>query len=331
MTDQMLPFHKLHSLQVEVSSICNLSCAQCFNKLPGHISAIMVPDLWNAKIKPYLGQLENVYLVGIGEPLMSPHFLTFMRDVVIAGAKAHTTTNLQLMTPDLAEAMVEGGLHSLSFSCDATDGYSVIRRGGTLETLESALQFLTGAKAWHNSTLPLLCLNFGASVRNITELPDVMRLADHYHISSVIAYHNIIYREADRQESLYYHQELSDQMFKRAAQFCQEKGILFMSPGLFSRPLVPTVKSPYCTYPFNHLYVYADGRVGACCMDFVDSVILGDLRRETMAEIWNGEKIQAMRRMLCGEPSYNCRYCASPMKMTISDPRYLLRFGVTET
>ena len=57
-------------MQVEVSSICNLKCPQCFNRIDGHVNGTFSKKLWDEKIKPYLKQLEDIYLVEIGEPLL---------------------------------------------------------------------------------------------------------------------------------------------------------------------------------------------------------------------------------------------------------------------
>jgi hypothetical protein len=44
------------------------------------------------------------------------------------------------------------------------------------------------------------------------------------------------------------------------------------------------------------LQVLWDGRVAACCYDFNGTMILGDLRRQTVAEIWHGEPYRRLRR-----------------------------------
>jgi len=52
-------------------------------------------------------------------------------------------------------------------------------------------------------------------------------------------------------------------------------------------------------YPFSHIIVSADGRVPKCCSDFkiVDS--MGNVNENSLVEIWNGAKFQAVRNHLC--------------------------------
>lgn len=51
--------------------------------------------------------------------------------------------------------------------------------------------------------------------------------------------------------------------------------------------------------PFAHLHVRTDGKVAACCDD---EGRLGDVREQSLREIWNGEPIRQLgAKMLKGE------------------------------
>ncbi|NGZ06274.1 MAG: radical SAM protein [Magnetococcales bacterium] len=325
--DYCVDFSALTTIQVEISSACNLQCPQCFNRMANHVTKVMTLDIWNQRIKPHLAQFKSVHLVGIGEPLMNKHFFTFVEDVCHAGGCVHTTSNLQLVTEEIAARMVNK-VAELSFSCDGAskESYEAIRRNGTFEKLHAALGHIVAAKARVGATWPVLTLNFGATRHNIRELPDVIRLARQYGVARVIAYHNIVYEEALKEESLYHDQALSDACFTEAAALCQQFGIQLLSPGLFRSPNHYTPGRIYCSYPFEHVYVYSDGRVGPCCMDFPDRLNLGNLMQAELPEIWNDRPLRDLRREMCTEPSYNCRYCSSHLRMDITDPRYFFRY-----
>jgi MoaA/NifB/PqqE/SkfB family radical SAM enzyme/tetratricopeptide (TPR) repeat protein len=63
-----------------------------------------------------------------------------------------------------------------------------------------------------------------------------------------------------------------------------------------------------CYAPFVQLYLTPTGEVLACCRN--QTFILGDLREQRLAEIWNGGKISALRKALT-EYKFNlgCTYC----------------------
>ena len=65
-------------------------------------------------------------------------------------------------------------------------------------------------------------------------------------------------------------------------------------------------------------------------MDFPERIILGDLRKSTLPEVWNCPAMRALRKEMCGTPAYTCHYCVNHLKMNISDPRYFFRFPGAE-
>lgn len=331
-TEFLAPFAGLQSLQVEVASVCNLRCPQCFQYVDGHKSGFFSRALWDEKIHPCLGQLRDIHLVGIGEPLLSKDFFYFVEDAGKSKVRVHTTSNLQLLTESIAEKLVATGVQELSFSCDGAtrETYEKIRVRGDFGKLQSALQWINQFKANYQSPFPRLILNFGALKSNIHELPQVVAFARDHGVELIIAYHDVIYREALKEESLFHFQEISDRFFQEAVRMAEKAGIQMFTPGLFSQPRKYKNPRPYCGYPYSHLYVYSDGRVGPCCMDFPNRMQLGDLNRSTLEEIWNQTPILALRRELLNQPSETCQYCVSHGKMDISDPGYFFRFKGAE-
>ena len=52
-------------------------------------------------------------------------------------------------------------------------------------------------------------------------------------------------------------------------------------------------KKPQCIAPWVYLDVLPDGHVVPCCSNTLD---LGDLKKQSIGEIWNGEPIKKLRR-----------------------------------
>ncbi|NFF81660.1 methyltransferase domain-containing protein [Clostridium botulinum] len=322
-------FKELKSIQVEVSSICNLKCPQCFNNIKGHKSAILSKEIWNEKIRPILPQLTDIHLVGIGEPLLCKDFFNYAIECNKLGISVHTTSNLQLVNEEIAERIVTSGIKYLSFSCDGAteETYSKIRINGSLEKLISSVKLINKYKKDYNSAYPKLILNFGALNCNIDELPDVVHLAKKLQVSKVIAYHDIIYVKNLKQESLYYNQKKSDEIFNKAKEVAAEYGIEYFCPGTFTNPIkhINNTNQLYCNYPYMHLWIYSDGRVGPCCMDFPDRIILGDLKESTMEKIWNDNVVIELRKSLNKNPYKECLYCAQHGKMDLQNKKYLIK------
>jgi len=66
-----------------------------------------------------------------------------------------------------------------------------------------------------------------------------------------------------------------------------------------------------CYYPWHSISVTWEGNVVPCCRDYDESMILGDLNRESLMHIWNGSAMQDLRRRFAhglpiGRPCENC-------------------------
>ncbi|MCD6385094.1 radical SAM protein [Candidatus Sumerlaeota bacterium] len=58
----------------------------------------------------------------------------------------------------------------------------------------------------------------------------------------------------------------------------------------------------WCNRMFEQVYILADGRLVLCCVDWEQTTIMGDLREQTLYEIWHSEKYRRYRqRFLAGE------------------------------
>lgn len=55
------------------------------------------------------------------------------------------------------------------------------------------------------------------------------------------------------------------------------------------------IKLP-CFYPFNSIVVTHEGYITACCMDFQNYLVYGNLNRENLEDIWNNKIITDFRK-----------------------------------
>lgn len=75
-----------------------------------------------------------------------------------------------------------------------------------------------------------------------------------------------------------------------------------------------TTSKEVCPYPFYRLVIHSDLKVSVCCVDWSKSLVVGDLRREGLGDIWKGEKLRDIQlahleRQRCRlEPCNHCTY-----------------------
>jgi len=68
----------------------------------------------------------------------------------------------------------------------------------------------------------------------------------------------------------------------------------------------------FCEHPFTQFNITADGRVAKCCADFYFSDPMGNLKEQSVMEIWNEERFQNVRKVLLEgnrDSIETCRKC----------------------
>ena len=68
-------------------------------------------------------------------------------------------------------------------------------------------------------------------------------------------------------------------------------------------------KNTGCLLPFRQLVVRPDGKVSLCCQDAFGKVTLGDCKKQTLLEIWSGDKYSQLRKELHKNGRKNLSLC----------------------
>jgi radical SAM protein with 4Fe4S-binding SPASM domain len=70
-----------------------------------------------------------------------------------------------------------------------------------------------------------------------------------------------------------------------------------------------TESKTFCMLPWMHMHAFPDGRVYPCCLaDYWHN--LGNLRKNTMEEVWNQAPYRTLRQnMMTEKPSNGCKKC----------------------
>jgi len=92
-----------------------------------------------------------------------------------------------------------------------------------------------------------------------------------------------------------------------------------------------------CVLPFRQFVVHWDGVVDFCCNDFGRDLVIGDIRKRTVEDMWWGKEMTAIRAMLRhGDrrfaPCYRCNYfggmrqgCLPPIPPATPEQKRLLK------
>lgn len=114
-----------------------------------------------------------------------------------------------------------------------------------------------------------------------------------------------------------------DRYYTRGYEYNSRKPLFIDAESLSDRQLERLTQSKsFCMLPWVHQHAYPDGRVYPCCLaDYWHPV--GNLKKNTMAEVWNQEGYKEIRRlMLDDQPVKQCTKCYEQEKNGFFSMRY---------
>ncbi|MFH0861122.1 MAG: radical SAM protein [Candidatus Altiarchaeota archaeon] len=251
-------------VDIETSSLCQMQCPMCgrhLMKKRGIQEGNMEFDLYKKVIDECVR--ERVYSVKLswrGEPLLNPKIVDMVKYAKDSGIKdVSFLTNGERLNPELSKKLVDVGLDWMSFSIDGLDGtYERIRYPEKFENIVKKVKFL---KEYRDSKVlkkPLIRVQTIWSA--IRENPE--------------KYRNFWLPVADR--------------------------INFIADEIRSDEKMNFIRDPnyICQSPWQRMAVMWDGRVAQCHSDYLEGNILGDVKEQSLRDIWHGEAFNRVRDLM---------------------------------
>lgn len=166
---------------IEPSGVCNLFCPECPTGAlvltrPRGLMDFSVFSDWMMQGRSHLMHLNLFFQ---GEPLLHPDVA---RWVSLASAHQMYTlisTNGQVLTPRMAQELVQSGLTELLFSVDGLtqETYERYRVGGRLQKIEEAIRRIVAEKKRQSKKYPIVTIQFLVFAHNEHEVPAVKSYA----------------------------------------------------------------------------------------------------------------------------------------------------------
>lgn len=267
---------------VEATSRCNLKCSFCGNRMLGKDErGFMDFDLFRKLADEASGLVRQFNLFHRGESLLHPQIGEMIRYAVGKGLRTRIHTNGTRMSNELANELIASGLDVLSFSFDGYDKpmHEANRPGASFDAVLANILDLLATKKKLGARKPFVAL-------------ELMEIAD-YPRDELIRKRGDFLR---RFEGL----PLDKFVIRRPHNWA---GLVNMS----SAP--QTAGRTACPLLWHALVVFWDGKVLPCPQDFFGALQLGDANNERLMDIWNGEKLRALRGEMAGPESLERRPC----------------------
>lgn len=269
-------------LSMEVTNVCDARCVFCANQLMKRPRQHLDMGIFKKAVDEFMAMdgLHIDFNTTIGEPLLDPHLLERARYIKSCSRikSLGFVTNLQRLDRFNFDEFLGCGITwlcisvSLSGRAKYLEFFGVDRYEQTLVNLEALIKA-------NNKLKNKLALKFSIKPTDepasaILEHPDFKRINSLLDIDLV-------------------------PMIKSRNFYIDDWiGKVKLPKYLKRRPLYPRLFRP-CAFLYAGLVLFSNGSIGACpCRDFEadSSLILGDIRRDGLKELWSSEKLARLRR-----------------------------------
>ena len=264
------------TVSLELVNRCNLDCVMCYTINHNDPKATFaLPDIDKLMAECETKQLPAM-VIGMGsEALIYKEVREALVKVREAGVMdVFLGTNGVLLSEDLSRFLVEQRIARIEISLDAAtpETYLKIRRKDELERIEANLEKLIEIRENLESSLPIIRLCFCVQKDNVHEQTAFLT------------------KWAGRVDYIDF-QEMVD--FSNVSEMRETGTLLDASPSQAEK-----LARTYCAYPFNSLHVWSNSDVTPCCTFFGKALVIGNVKNESLSEIWNGKKIKKIRSQL---------------------------------
>ncbi len=286
------------NLMIEPTNMCNLRCRMCpQDGLMTREKGMMDFELYKRIIDESKNFVWCVQLFHTGESLLHPRLPEMIEYANQAGMYTVLNTNACLLTEERSFQLIKAGLSQISFSFDGPtqQAYEQIRTGASYIQVANNIKTFITLKKQQKVRQPYTIIEVIPMEETQTYLSDFLKELKTFGADDVRCWG---YHDWTHNKSINNH-------------------------------YYP------CEYPYTIMAVYWDGRVGPCCMDYDAKYIIGDVKEQSLSQIWNSLKLQELRAAFRNksysriEPCQNCSFLtASKTYVSLSGKAFKILSGL---
>ena len=252
------------NVQIEITSICNFRCIFCyqtdneFNKRSGGFMGHMKFDVFKKIIDELEGNVQFLTLASRGEPLICKDFDKMIKYTKGKFLGLKINTNASLLTEDKAKSILESDVCTLVISADAADekNYSKYRVNGDLNKI-------------------------------LANLKKFNKIKNHYYPDSKIIT-RVSGVKFDKEQNYQKMKEFWGSMVDQVAfvNYLPWENTYDKKPNNLNTP---------CSDLWRRMFIWWDGSVNPCDVDYKSSLKVSNVKNQTIKEIWNSKKYNNLR------------------------------------
>jgi radical SAM protein with 4Fe4S-binding SPASM domain len=280
-------------IDIEMTNTCNFTCIMCptGNNMQKRKKGFMKEAIFNKIIDEISEYQTPLRFIRWGEPTMHPKIIEFLKSCNDKGIITHMNTNGSYMDEEMIQKLLDVPLDSLKFSFQGVDRFSYEE----MRNIDYYDELLTVIENVHR-------------MRGEAEKPYI-------YISTTTTYEDKKLISSFKKEM----EKIADQVGvgETVLDYIDMDTIKLKDKDRERLEWLKTQESvqkvhPECPEVFDKMSINWDGTVTACDGDFNNVMLLGDLNKQSLAEIWTGEAMQHYRSMLADmrhDELALCKHC----------------------
>lgn len=289
-------------LWVEPTNACNARCPLCptGDEELNRPKAMMDLEMFQKIVDQIYPYASSMNLWNVGEPFLNPDLFK----MILYASRHRITTRVStngyvFYNPENVKELIECGLDNLVVSMDGAtaDVFNQYRVNVDFKKVLSGLYFLAEEKQRKRLNCPTVVWQFIIMKHNQHEIDMARQLAGEVKAVFSLKTVNMDMVQSPPDFEKYLPEEENLHRYKR-----DQTG----------KYILKTERRNTCPALWSSLMINADGQVVPCCYDYESELSLGYFPNQTIAEIWNGEAMQTLRRQILEDRNAlkPCRKCS---------------------
>ena len=272
-------------LSLETCTTCNHRCPFCPVSVDPREREVMTQELFESIVDQVIaaaGKDVVVFLSNYNEPTIDPLFEERCRALFARGLAVSVLTNASHFTPERARRLEEAGrFRYVGINLPTLDPERYLKMHGTRDLA----RVLANVDAMRARTLAEETAIVVLGDEDEAHRQDVAEIRARF---EPLGWEVKPFRIRSRPSSGTF---VPEPPAKKALRGCELMG----------------------SRPFEHLHVTATARAVLCCQDYYERLVIGDLKRQTVAEVLGGDTMARLRRWTYGveeaPDDFLCRRC----------------------
>jgi radical SAM protein with 4Fe4S-binding SPASM domain len=287
-------------VDVVLTKACNLACTFCRDYETEGAQRISIENFQQV-VRLLLPTAKRMNICSGGEPYLHKGLEQILRYAREHNVFTWLLSNGMLMPDDRIETIVgEELVSSHGFSVDGFKDKTVeaIRVKASLPKILANIEKLIHLRKRMGKTKPTITVRYALMHMNLEELPDAVEFWGKMGIEELTCNYLAIANGIDRNESLFFHRDLTEKCFKLAREKAKQYPRLKLGLPELIEDQVRYQKEPMkCTAPWNFIMIDTNGNILPCYRAF-EAIAMGNIYQRNVPdfdEIWNSPNYQALR------------------------------------